>query len=131
MTKDDFSVDEILRKVKGERTGAVVAFVGVVRGEEEGRRIRRMEMEAYEEMAERELASLRQRAMEEFGLEDAVIIHRIGPLAPGDNIVLIVVSSAHRKEAFAGAQFLIDELKKVVPLWKKEFHAGGEEWVEG
>ncbi|MBM4236857.1 MAG: molybdenum cofactor biosynthesis protein MoaE [Euryarchaeota archaeon] len=131
VTKDDFSVDEILRKVKGERTGAVVAFVGVVRGEEEGRRIRRMEMEAYEEMAERELASLRQRAMEEFGLEDAVIIHRIGPLAPGDNIVLIVVSSAHRKEAFAGAQFLIDELKKVVPLWKKEFHAGGEEWVEG
>ncbi len=82
-------------------------------------------------MALRELTALRQRAMEKFDLEEAIIVHRIGPLSPGDNIVLIVVSSGHRKEAFAGAQFLIDELKKVVPLWKKEFYAGGEEWVGG
>jgi molybdopterin synthase catalytic subunit len=69
--------------------------------------------------------------MWKFGLEEVTIIHRVGSLSPGDNIVLIAVSSGHRKEAFAGAEYLIDELKKVVPLWKKEIFEDGELWVEG
>jgi len=131
VTEEDFSVDDALRKIRSRRTGAIVSFVGVVREEDHGRKIRKMEMEAYKGMAERELSDLREKAMKKFGLEEVTIIHRIGSLSPGDNIVLIAVSSGHRKEAFAGAEYLIDELKKVVPLWKKEILEDGEVWVEG
>ena len=131
VTEEDFSVDDALRRIRSRRTGAIVSFVGVVREEDRGRKIRKMEMEAYKGMAERELSDLREKAMKKFGLEEVTIIHRIGSLSPGDNIVLIAVSSGHRKEAFAGAEYLIDELKKVVPLWKKEILEDGEVWVEG
>jgi molybdopterin synthase catalytic subunit len=131
VTEEDFSVDEVLKKIRSKRTGAVVTFVGVVREEDRGRKIKRMEMEAYKGMAEKELSDLRDKAMKKFGLEEVTIIHRIGSLSPGDNIVLIAVSSGHRKEAFDGAEYLIDELKKVVPLWKKEILENGEVWAEG
>ena len=131
VTEEDFSVDDALRKIRSRRTGAIVSFIGVVREEDRGRKIRKMEMEAYKGMAERELSELREKAMKKFGLEEVTIIHRIGSLSPGDNIVLIAVSSGHRKEAFAGSEYLIDELKKVVPLWKKEILEDGEVWVEG
>jgi len=131
VTEDDFSVDDVLRKIRNERTGAVVSFVGVVREEDRGRKVRKMEMEAYRDMAERELSDLREKAMKKFGLEEVTIIHRVGSLSPGENIVLIAVAGGHRKEAFAGAEYLIDELKKVVPLWKKETFEDGEVWAEG
>ncbi len=131
VTKEDFSVDDVLSEIRSKRTGAIVSFVGVVREEDRGRKIKRMEMEAYKGMAEKELSDLRDKAMEKFGLEEVTIIHRVGSLSPGDNIVLIAVASGHRKEAFDGAEYLIDELKKVVPLWKKEIFEDGELWVEG
>lgn len=131
VTDDDFSVDEVLRKIRNKRTGAIVSFVGVVREDDSGRKIKMLEMETYKGMAEKELSDLKDKAMKKFNLEDVTIIHRIGSLSPGDNIVLIAVASGHRKEAFAGAEFLIDELKKVVPLWKKEILEDGEVWVEG
>ena len=131
VTNDDFSVDEVLRKIRNKRTGAIVSFVGVVREDDSGRKIKMLEMETYKGMAEKELSDLKDKAMEKYDLEEVTIIHRIGSLSPGDNIVLIAVASGHRKEAFAGAEFLIDELKKVVPLWKKEILEDGEVWVEG
>jgi len=131
VTGDDFSVDEVLRKIRNKRTGAIVSFVGVVREDDSGRKIKMLEMETYKGMAEKELSDLRDKAMKKFNLEEVTIIHRVGSLSPGDNIVLIAVASGHRKEAFAGAEFLIDELKKVVPLWKKEILEDGEVWVEG
>jgi molybdopterin synthase catalytic subunit len=131
VTDDDFSVDEVLRKIRNKRTGAIVSFVGVVREDDSGRKIKALEMETYKGMAEKELSDLKDKAMKKFDLEDVTIIHRFGSLSPGDNIVLIAVASGHRKEAFAGAEFLIDELKKVVPLWKKEILEDGEVWVEG
>lgn len=131
VTNDDFSVDEVLRKIRNKYTGAIVSFVGVVREDDSGRKIKMLEMETYKGMAEKELSDLKDKAMKKFNLEDVTIIHRIGSLSPGDNIVLIAVASGHRKEAFAGAEFLIDELKKVVPLWKKEILEDGEVWVEG
>lgn len=131
VTEEDFSVDEVLKEIRNERTGAVVSFVGVVRDEDRGRKVRKMEMEAYKGMAEKELADLREKAMKKFGLEEVTIIHRVGSFSPGDNIVLIAVAAGHRKEAFLGAEYLIDELKKVVPLWKKEIFEDGEVWVEG
>ena len=81
--------------------GAIVSFVGLVREEESGRKIKSMEMEAYKGMAEEELSNLKNRAMEKFSLEDVAIIHRVGSLLSGDNMVLIAVSSGHRKETFA------------------------------
>jgi len=131
VTNDDFSVDEVLRKIRNKRTGAIVSFVGVVREDDSGRKIKALEMETYKGMVEKELSDLRDKAMKKFNLEEVTIIHRVGSLSPGDNIVLIAVASGHRKEAFAGAEFLIDELKKVVPLWKKEILEDGEVWVEG
>ena len=131
VTNDDFSVDEVLRKIRNKRTGAIVSFVGVVREDDSGRKIKMLEMETYKGMAEKELSDLKDKAMEKYDLEEVTIIHRIGSLSPGDNIVLIAVAGGHRKEAFAGAEFLIDELKKVVPLWKKEILEDGEVWVEG
>jgi molybdopterin synthase catalytic subunit len=131
VTEEDFSVDDVLSKIRSKRTGAIVSFVGVVREEDRGRRILKMEMEAYKGMAEKELSDLREKAMRKFGLEEVTIIHRVGSLSPGDNIVLVAVASGHRKEAFDGAEYLIDELKKVVPLWKKEILEDGEVWVEG
>jgi len=131
VTNDDFSVDEVLRKIRNKRTGAIVSFVGVVREDDSGRKIKMLEMETYKGMAEKELSDLKDKAMEKYDLEEVTIIHRIGSLSPVDNIVLIAVASGHRKEAFAGAEFLIDELKKVVPLWKKEILEDGEVWVEG
>lgn len=130
VSKNDFSVDDVLSKMRTNETGAIVSFVGVVRGEEKGRKLVKMEIEAYEEMAEKELIKLKDHAMKNFDVQEIVIWHRIGILFPGDNIVLIAVASAHRKDAFAAAQFLIDELKKVVPLWKKEVYEDGEVWVE-
>ncbi|MDH7507833.1 MAG: molybdenum cofactor biosynthesis protein MoaE [Methanomassiliicoccales archaeon] len=131
ISRNDFSVDDVLNKIRTIDTGAVVSFVGVVRGEEKGKKLVRMEIEVYEEMAEKELIRLRDHAMKSFNIQEVVIWHRIGTLFPGDKIVLIAVASAHRKDAFAAAQFLIDELKKVVPLWKKEVYEDGEVWVEG
>ncbi|MBC7107198.1 MAG: molybdenum cofactor biosynthesis protein MoaE [Methanomassiliicoccales archaeon] len=130
VSKNDFSVDDVLSKMRTNETGAIVSFVGVVRGEEKGRKLVKMEIEAYEEMAEKELIKLKDHAMKNFDVQEIVIWHRVGTLFPGDNIVLIAVASAHRKDAFAAAQFLIDELKKVVPLWKKEVYEDGEVWVE-
>ncbi|MCQ5375085.1 MAG: molybdenum cofactor biosynthesis protein MoaE [Methanomassiliicoccales archaeon] len=130
ISRNDFSVGDVLSKIRTSKTGAIVSFVGVVRGEEKGKKLVKMEIEAYEEMAEKELIKLKDHALKKFDVQEIIIWHRVGTLFPGDNIVLIAVSSAHRKDAFAATQFLIDELKKVVPLWKKEVYEDGEEWVE-
>ncbi|MEM2944530.1 MAG: molybdenum cofactor biosynthesis protein MoaE [Methanomassiliicoccales archaeon] len=131
LSREDFSVGETLSRIKRENTGAVVSFVGVVRGEYNGKRLLRMEIEVYEDMARNELTHLREIALSKFDIQDAIIWHRYGTLFPGDNIVMIVVASAHRKPAFEAAQFIIDEIKRIVPIWKKEFYEDGEIWVEG
>lgn len=131
ITKEDFSVEEVCREVRNTRTGGIVAFIGVVREEDESGRIDKIEIEVYEEMAIRELERLRERAIAEFGLEDMSIVHRVGHLSVGENIVLIVAAGAHRAECFDAARFVIDEMKKLVPIWKREFSASGERWVEG
>ena len=79
-----------------------------------------IELETYEDMALEKLRGLEERARSEFGVEDVVIVHRMGTLKPGDNIVLVAASSAHRKEVFAACEWLIDELKRVAPIWKKD-----------
>jgi molybdopterin synthase catalytic subunit len=130
VTKDDFSVDEELRRLNAPSVGGVVTFVGVVRAESEGQRVDSMEIEVYPEMAEKQLETIRGEALRKFGVEEILIVHRFGNLMVGDNIVLIAVSAGHRDSAFDACRYVIDELKKRVPIWKRERTPTGVRWVE-
>ena len=107
--------------------GAVVTFSGLVR--DEGCTLTEMEIEHYPGMTERALENIRSEAMQRWSLTDAKIIHRYGPMKPGDQIMMVATAARHRVDAFAAAEFLMDYLKSRAPFWKKEFGAGGESWV--
>lgn len=124
-------MEEVIRSLKTSKIGAIAAFLGVVRGESEGHQVQRLEIEAYEEMALKDLEEIRKKALETYGIKDASIIHRVGTLGVSENIVLIAVSAAHREEAFEACRFVLEELKKLVPIWKKEYTPEGSFWIEG
>ena len=131
--REDFDVgDEVARLVGGRPDiGAVVTFTGMVRDENGGAPIARMTLEHYPGMTEAELARVEAEAHERWPLQASLIVHRVGALAPGDNIVLVVTASSHRQAAFAAAEFLMDYLKTRAPFWKKEQAPdGSEHWVE-
>lgn len=118
----------MIEAAKRPGMGALVTFCGVVR--DDGG-IERMELEVYEEVAVRELETIRDETMREYPIESVDIIHRIGSLCVGDTILLIIVGAGHRKEAFAACEYIIDRLKQTVPIWKKEFCRDDERWVPG
>ncbi len=128
---EDFSVDAELMAMRAvsKRIGGIATFVGCARDFSEGRDVSRIEFDAYPAMAVAELEKLRSTALEKFGLLDACIVHRIGTVTAGDNIVLIVTGAEHRGPALQACQWLIDELKQCVPIWKKEVTPQGDEWV--
>ena len=130
ITRDDFSVEEKMKLLLKPSVGGLVTFVGTVRDESEAGHVDRMEIEVYPEMAEMQLATIREEAMKRFGVEDVLVIHRYGNLRVGENIVLVVVSAGHREAAFDACRYVIDELKKRVPIWKREYTAAGARWVE-
>lgn len=107
-------------------TGAVVTFTGLVR---DTGGITRMEIEHYPGMTEKAIAAIVEQAMERWSLDDALVIHRHGTLAPGDRIMMVATASRHRVAAFEAAEFLMDYLKSRAPFWKKEFGPDGSEWV--
>ena len=111
--------------VKG--AGAVVTFSGLVR--DEGGTLSGMEIEHYPGMTEKALGTIRDEAMARWSLADALIIHRFGPLKPGEQIMMVATASRHRKDAFEAAEFLMDYLKSRAPFWKKEHGGQGEDWV--
>ena len=113
---------------EGENVGAVASFVGLVRGE--GDAIKSMRLEHYPGMTEKALEEIAASALQRWSLLGIRIIHRIGHLRPGDRIVLVVVSSKHRGDAFAACEFIMDYLKTRAPFWKKEASPEGERWVE-
>lgn len=110
--------------------GAVAAFVGTVRDRSEGRGVSRMELEHYAGMTERAIEAMIDAAHQRFDIRGARVIHRVGVLEPQDQIVLVVVSSAHRAEAFQACEFLMDYLKTQAPFWKKEHTPEGARWVD-
>jgi len=124
---EDIDIARLIKEAKKPGTGAVVVFDGVVRDDD----IREMELEAYAEVAVPELEKIASEAKEQFQLIHVDIIHRIGKLAIGENILIIIVSAGHRKEAYAGSRFIIEEIKKGVPIWKKELTKEGGRWVAG
>jgi len=128
ITSKDFSVDEVIRSMKTRENGAIVSFLGIVRGETEGAIVERLEVQAYEEMALRQLEDIRKEAYQKFDVNQISIIHRRGVLDVTENIVLIAVGGAHRDDAFKACRFVLEELKAKVPLWKKEFTSEGGFW---
>lgn len=118
-----------LQKVEDPTVGGIVSFVGSVRNHSQGKKVLKLEFECYEKMARSEMKKIAQRAVENFHVENILIHHRVGTLEIGDIAVVIVTASAHRKNAFEACQFAIDELKKTVPIWKKEFFENGSHWV--
>ena len=107
--------------------GAIVTFSGLVR--DEGGTLAAMEIEHYPGMTEKALEAMRVEAITRWSLTDALIIHRYGPLKPGDQIMMVATAARHRADAFQAAEFLMDYLKSRAPFWKKEIGADGEEWV--
>jgi len=128
----DFDVGaEIVRMRAGNpRVGAVASFVGVVRDLNEGESVAGMTLEHYPGMTERSIDAIVVEARQRWDILDALVIHRVGELRPTDQIVLVVVTSSHRGEAFAACEFLMDYLKTRAPFWKKERIASGSRWVE-
>jgi len=112
------------------QVGAVVAFVGTVRDMNEGAGVSEMELEHYPGMTEKALVDIVVQARSRWSLIDALVIHRVGPLKPLDQIVLVAVTSAHRGEAFAACEFIMDYLKTQAPFWKKEQTQQGARWVD-
>jgi molybdopterin synthase catalytic subunit len=130
---EDFDVGAEIQRLTGTRTdvGAVVTFTGLVRGEAKGQPIASMTLEHYPGMTEQELARVEAEAHARWPLQASLIIHRIGELKPGENIVLVVTASAHRQAAFDAANFLMDYLKTSAPFWKKETSLDGKgHWVD-
>ena len=119
---EDFDVGAELAGLRGERTdiGAMVTFTGLVREITGAGVIREMVLEHYPGMTERQLEKIEAEARERWPLQDVLIIHRHGPLSPGDRIVLVITASAHREAAFEACAFLMDYLKSKAPFWKKE-----------
>lgn len=112
------------------RIGAVATFVGTVRDINDGASVAAMTLEHYPGMTERTLADIVAEAKGRFDIVDALVIHRVGRLAPGEAIVLVAVTGAHRGDAFAACEFVMDFLKTRAPFWKKEATPDGEHWVE-
>jgi molybdopterin synthase catalytic subunit len=126
---EPIDVAAITAAVRDSAAGAVVTFVGTTRDHNEGRRIIRLEYEAYEEMAVAELSKLGEAAAARWPVEKVAIVHRVGLVPVGEASVVIAVSCAHRSDAFEACRFLIDRLKEEVPIWKKEHFEGGEVWI--
>jgi molybdopterin synthase catalytic subunit len=128
----DFDVARELAALRGgdPRVGAVAAFIGTVRDVNDGAQVATMTLEHYPGMTEKALAGIVDEAKGRWDLYDALVIHRIGTLAPTDPIVLVGVTSAHRGDAFAACEFIMDYLKTRAPFWKKEATAAGARWVE-
>jgi molybdopterin synthase catalytic subunit len=128
---EDFSQDEEIAALKAtsNRMGGIGIFLGCARDFSEGREVSQLSFEAYGSMALSEMNQLRNEAIEKFGLLDARIVHRIGTIKSGDNIVLIAAGAEHRVAALDACRWLIDELKQRVPIWKKEISPQGDSWV--
>lgn len=131
ITTEPLDVGEIARRVVPQSCGAIITLDGFVRRYTKGRETEYLVYEAYEPMALKEMEKLSDRCRAEFEIEHITIVHRIGRLEIGETSVVISVAAPHRRAAFAACEWLIRELKRTVPIWKKEVYADGEVWIEG
>jgi molybdopterin synthase catalytic subunit len=129
VTNQPIDLDELVRFVTDPEAGAVATFIGTTRNNNEGRQVIALDYEGYPEMAEKELRRIGEDAKTKWPICRMAITHRLGPVQIGEASVIIAVSSAHRDAAFAACRFAIEEIKKTVPIWKKEVFEGGEVWI--
>lgn len=129
--REDFSVEDEIKAITATSSeiGGVVTFLGAARDISQGATIVGLEFEHYEGMAEKMLSSIRQRALANFNIIEMGIVHRIGKIGIGENIVLIIAAARHRNDAFMACEWAITELKRTTPIWKRETTESGEVWV--
>lgn len=130
--REDFIVTDEIEAIKksSQNIGGIVVFLGTGRELSKGENITKLNFEHYPKMAEKKLEEIRVRAIEDHKIIDMSIIHRIGEIDIGENIVLIVAAGEHRKEAFVACEWAIAELKRITPIWKRETTSTGEVWVQ-
>jgi MoaE-MoaD fusion protein len=131
IVREPIDIQEMKENLEHPEDGAAILFAGVVRNNTRGRRTLYLDYEAYEPMALNEMEKLAQAALERFRVRDVGLVHRLGRLQIGETSVLIGVASAHRAAAFEACRWLIDTLKKTVPIWKKEYFDDGAVWADG
>ena len=131
ITAEPINITDVARRVVPPECGATVTLDGYVRQFTRSRETLHLEYEAYEQMAIKEMEVLISAAKEQFQIANVGIVHRVGKLEIGETSVVISVAAPHRKAAFTACEWLIRELKRTVPIWKKEVYADGEMWVEG
>jgi molybdopterin converting factor subunit 1 len=131
IVRDPIDTQSVLEAIKRPEDGAAVVFEGVVRNHTRGLKTLYLDYEAYEAMALGQMEALAQQALKQFQIRDVALVHRLGRLQIGETSVLIVVASAHRAAAFDACRWLIDTLKRTVPIWKKEYFEDGAVWADG
>jgi molybdopterin synthase catalytic subunit len=125
--KEDVDIGALITAAKKHGMGALIVFDGIVRDDD----ILEMDLDAYQDIATQELDKIARDATRQFNLLHVDIIHRIGRLAVGENILIIVVAAGHRPQAYTGSRYILEEIKKGVPIWKKEMTKDGGRWVPG
>jgi molybdopterin synthase catalytic subunit len=131
VTAEPLTAEPFVRHVRRDDSGAVALFLGVMRDNSHGRRVLYLEYDAYPEMAKRKLREVADEARARWPIIEVAIGHRTGRLEIGETSMVVAVSSAHRQDAFAACHHIVDRIKEVVPIWKKEVWEGGEAWIEG
>ncbi len=131
LQEEPILVEEVVRTAGSQVDGAVAVFLGTARAQNAGRRVVYLEYQAYSGMAESEMTRIEREALARFGVSRIVIVHRTGRIEIGEASVGIAVASPHRAQALDACRFVIDELKRAVPIWKKEHFEGGAAWIEG
>ena len=129
VTDKPINFQELVDWVTDPEAGAIATFIGTTRNNNQGRKVIALDYEAYPEMAEKELARLGAEAQMKWQICRMAVVHRIGPVQITEPSVIIAVSAAHREAAFAACRFAIEEIKRTVPIWKKEVYEGGEIWI--
>lgn len=129
LTNEPINVNSIIDTVRDESCGGIDVFIGTVRNTTQQREVSHLEFEAYEPMAIKELYKIAEYAQSKWSLKNVSIVHRLGLLKIGEEAVVIAVAAPHRAAAFEGCRYIIDTLKKTVPIWKKEVFTDGEVWV--
>ena len=129
LTREKLELPDLIDLVTNPEAGAIATFIGTTRNNNDGRKVIALDYDAYPEMAEKELARIGDDAKRQWPICRMAIVHRIGPVQITEASVMIAVSAAHRDAAFAACRFAIEEIKRTVPIWKKEVYEGGEIWI--
>ena len=129
ITNEPLNPEEITAQVRRDSNGAVITFLGTTRDFSEGRNVEYLEYEAYQPMAENMLQQIADELREKWDIADFAVAHRVGRVDIGEISLVVALSSPHRQQAFEAGQYVVDRIKQLVPIWKKEAFEGGEVWV--